>query len=175
MSTDLPLTPEDVAEIVAILDGSGYEKFEIRTARFALKVARSGAGWTQEWDWSPATTANPPMSGEVETRSGASAGVSTSLDTNGSEEAKEGEADPGVAVLPPLPGTFYRAPQPGAPPFVEVGDTVGPETVVGIVETMKLMNPVHAGTSGRIAAILVDNATLIDGQSVIMRIVPEPA
>ena len=49
-----------------------------------------------------------------------------------------------VAVRAPLPGTFYRAPRPGAAPFVEVGSRVGADTVVGIVETMKLFNSVTA-------------------------------
>jgi len=167
MSGELPLTPEDVAEIVAILDGSGYANFEIRTARFGLKIARSGEAWTQEWDHAAA------VSPDIASAAPAAAPAAPKADTPG--EAQEGQADEGVAVLPPLPGTFYRAPQPGAPSFVEVGDMVGPETVVGIVETMKLMNPVHAGASGRIAAILVDNATLIDADAVLMRIVPEPA
>jgi acetyl-CoA carboxylase biotin carboxyl carrier protein len=168
MSGELPLTPEDVAEIVAILDGSGYANFEIRTARFGLKIARSGDGWTQEWDHAAAAS-EPAAATPV------ASPAPTSPKANEPGEAQEGQADEGVAVLPPLPGTFYRAPQPGAPAFVEIGDMVGPETVVGIVETMKLMNPVHAGASGRVAAILVDNATLIDADAVLMRIVPEPA
>ena len=77
-----------------------------------------------------------------------------------------------VAVRAPNLGTFYRAPQPGAPPFVEVGDVVGPESVVGIVETMKLMNPVHAGCAGRVTAICVDNATMVDGGAVLMHVEP---
>ena len=50
------------------------------------------------------------------------------------------------------------APRPGAAPFVEVGDEVGEDTVVAIVETMKLMNSVHAGARGRVAEICLDNA-----------------
>ena len=65
-----------------------------------------------------------------------------------------------VAVPAPLPGTFYRAPRPGAAPFVEVGDEVAEDTVVAIVETMKLMNSVHAGTRGRVAEICLDNSEL---------------
>jgi acetyl-CoA carboxylase biotin carboxyl carrier protein len=56
-------------------------------------------------------------------------------------------------VAAPLPGTFYRAPRPGAAPFVQAGDQVSPDTVVAIVETMKLMNSVHAGTAGRVLRI----------------------
>ena len=62
-----------------------------------------------------------------------------------------------MAVRAPLPGTFYRAPRPGAAPFVEVGSRVGADTVVGIVETMKLFNSVTAGTAGTVAGICLGN------------------
>ena len=62
-----------------------------------------------------------------------------------------------MAVRAPLPGTFYRAPRPGAAPFVEVGSRVGADTVVGIVETMKLFNSVTAGTAGTVAQICLGN------------------
>ena len=62
-----------------------------------------------------------------------------------------------VAVRAPLPGTFYRAPRPGAEPFVQVGSRVGADTVVGVVETMKLMNSVTAGVAGVVAEICVGN------------------
>jgi acetyl-CoA carboxylase biotin carboxyl carrier protein len=77
-----------------------------------------------------------------------------------------------VAIAAPLPGTFYRAPQPGAPPFVEVGARVEPDTVIGIIETMKLMNPVHAGVTGNIATILTDNATMIESGAALMHVRP---
>ncbi|WP_018219504.1 acetyl-CoA carboxylase biotin carboxyl carrier protein [Salinispora pacifica] len=64
-------------------------------------------------------------------------------------------------VRSPIVGTFYRAPEPGAAPFVAVGDRVHPGQVVGIVEAMKLMNEVTADRAGRIAEVLVD-----DGQPV---------
>jgi acetyl-CoA carboxylase biotin carboxyl carrier protein len=73
-----------------------------------------------------------------------------------------------VAVRAPLPGTFYRAPQPGAPPFVEVGSPVEPDTVVGIVETMKLMNSVSAQASGTVAQIVVGNAESAQRDAVLM-------
>jgi acetyl-CoA carboxylase biotin carboxyl carrier protein len=150
VSADLPLTPEDVAEIVAILEGSAYEKLEVRTTRFTLRVAREAGGWTQEWEWSA-----PEAQAAV------------------AEAAPRAEVGQGlVAVRPPLPGTFYRSPQPGAPPFVEAGDRVGPDSVVAIIETMKLMNPVHAGAAGIVEAILIDNAAPVDGDAVLMTIRP---
>jgi len=71
-----------------------------------------------------------------------------------------------------MPGTFYRAPRPGAAPFVEVGSVVSEDTVVAVVETMKLMNPVHAGTRGRVAEICVANAEPVTQGTVLLRIDP---
>jgi acetyl-CoA carboxylase biotin carboxyl carrier protein len=77
-----------------------------------------------------------------------------------------------TVVSTPLPGTFYRAPRPGADPFVRVGDAVGADTVVAIVETMKLMNSVHAGTAGRVARICVDNGEFAPLGTTLMLIEP---
>jgi acetyl-CoA carboxylase biotin carboxyl carrier protein len=151
--SDLPLSPDDIAEIVAILDGGDYDRLDIRTARFALRIAREGGGWTQEWAQAGAGEASPV----------AVAPATVQVEAGGAA---------GVAVVPPLPGTFYRAPQPGAPPFVEVGARVAADTVVGIVETMKLMNPVYAGVAGTVAAILVENAALVTADAVLMRVAP---
>ncbi|MEV1147326.1 acetyl-CoA carboxylase biotin carboxyl carrier protein, partial [Micromonospora sp. NPDC049799] len=66
-----------------------------------------------------------------------------------------------LAVRSPIVGTFYRAPEPGAAPFVAVGDVIRPGQVVGIVEAMKLMNEVTADRAGRVVEVLAD-----DGQPV---------
>ena len=148
MTDNLPLTAEDVAEIVSILENSGYREVDVATRRFRLRLAKgdgADAGFTQEWQWAGA--------------SGPAAVAAEALVTQ----------DPD-AVLAPWPGTFYHAPQPGAPPFVKVGDVVGPESVVGIVETMKLMNPVHAGRSGTIAEILAPNATMVAKGEALIRL-----
>jgi len=82
-------------------------------------------------------------------------------------EDEDGEL---VVVRAPLPGTFYRAPRPGAAPFVEVGSHVGADTVIGIVETMKLMNSVSAGVAGVVAEFCVANAELAAQGAVLLRI-----
>lgn len=75
----------------------------------------------------------------------------------------------GEAVCSPSPGIFWRSPSPGAPPFVEVGQRVEADTVVCIVEVMKLMNQVTAGVSGTVAAILVENSgKLARGQPMVI-------
>ena len=151
------LTPEDVTEIVTLLDGSPFTQLDLRTTRFRLRVAREQAGeWTQAWDWAEGA-ALPGV--------GASAVAAT-------EAATEDTSDGLARVAAALPGTFYRAPQPGAPAFVEAGDTVTAETVVGIVETMKLMNPVHAGVAGVVDSIPAANAVMVAAGTTLVRIRP---
>jgi acetyl-CoA carboxylase biotin carboxyl carrier protein len=79
-----------------------------------------------------------------------------------------------VAVRAPLPGTFYRAPRPGAPPFVELGSRVSADTVIGIVETMKLMNSVVAGIAGTVAEICLANAEFAAHGATLLRIRADP-
>ena len=65
-------------------------------------------------------------------------------------------------------GTFYRSPEPGAPPFVEPGTRVEPATIVCIIEVMKLMNSVAAGASGVVTQVFADNAQMVEhGQALI--------
>ena len=75
-------------------------------------------------------------------------------------------------MLAPLVGTFYRAGQPGAKPFVEVGDVVEAGQTVCIVEAMKLMNEVVAGEAGRVAEILVENGEPVEFEQVLMYLEP---
>ena len=68
-------------------------------------------------------------------------------------------------------GTFYRAPKPGEPPFVAVGDVVEKDTIVGIIEVMKLMNTVRAEVRGTVAEILVADGALVEYGEILLRIV----
>ncbi|MDE2003838.1 MAG: acetyl-CoA carboxylase biotin carboxyl carrier protein, partial [Betaproteobacteria bacterium] len=73
-----------------------------------------------------------------------------------------------VLVHSPMVGTFYRAPEPGAAPFVQVGLTVSPDTTVCIIEVMKLMNSIPAGASGVVTHILVEDGSPVEyGQPLI--------
>ena len=168
----MDLTNEDVADVLALLDSLPYDSLDLETSQFRLTLRRApgGTGWTGESQvltepavLRPASDAvSGPASAPGSRRDGlpgtapgsAAPSVSTALPVPaGGADAADGLA----AVTAPLPGTFYRAPRPGADPFVQVGDSVAPDTVVAIVETMKLMNPVRAGTAGRVARITLEN------------------
>ena len=203
-----PLTNEDVADILALLDSLPYDEFDLETPRFRLTLRRTPGGWTQSSEVHAAPEGAalgvkgplPPSiggegtltpvagdgsgAGEAGGASGAEggAGVGAAVAREGDGAGGDGaegdgaEGDGGhedaglVAVRAPLPGTFYRAPRPGAAPFAEVGSRVGADTVIGIVETMKLMNSVPAGVAGVVAEFCVTNAELVAQGAALLRI-----
>jgi acetyl-CoA carboxylase biotin carboxyl carrier protein len=84
-------------------------------------------------------------------------------------EPVEPDAEPDrLRIRAPLVGTFYHSSEPGEPPFVRPGDVVEPGQQVGILEAMKLMNPIEAEHGGRVAEMLVPNETAVEyGQPLI--------
>jgi acetyl-CoA carboxylase biotin carboxyl carrier protein len=85
---------------------------------------------------------------------------------------KESPKISGVEVKTPLTGTFYRAPSPGARPFVEVGSQIEPGEQLAIVEVMKLMNSIKAPVKGIVRQILVENETMVKMGQTLMIIEP---
>jgi acetyl-CoA carboxylase biotin carboxyl carrier protein len=142
------------AAVSAAADTAGAER--------AAGTASEGAGGTAR-----AGQASP--SGQA---SGAQPAASGAGNPGGARDA--GGADGLAVVAAPLPGTFYRAPRPGADPFVQAGDEVAADTVVAIIETMKLMNSVHAGTAGRVARFCVGNGEFAPLGTALMLIEPTP-
>lgn len=152
------LTKEDVQEIVRLLDASPFDELRLETDRFTLTLTRAGGdhgGWTRE------------------SRTKSASDVASRPDAAPPSRESGGGEDGTFAVRAPLPGTFYRASRPGAAPFVEVGSKVGEDTVIGIIETMKLMNSAHAGCSGEVVEICVANAEPVAAEQVLMRLRPE--
>ena len=164
----MDLTNDDVAEILALLDSLPYDELDLRTPRFRLTLRRTPGGWTEESQTLTEPTAVTP----APNGSGASPAAPRPTAQPPASQPSAPQPPGMVAVSAPLPGTFYRAPRPGAAPFVEVGDEVREDTVVAIVETMKLMNSVHAGTRGRVAEICLENAEPVGQGFTLMWIEP---
>ncbi|SAK48091.1 acetyl-CoA carboxylase biotin carboxyl carrier protein subunit [Caballeronia pedi] len=72
-----------------------------------------------------------------------------------------------IEVTSPVPGTFYRSPAPGEPPFVSEGQKVTAETIIGNIELMKQFNEVFAGTAGTLKAFVVSDGDAVDSDAVI--------
>ena len=92
--------------------------------------------------------------------------------TNDSGTSAPVEDPNAVFIKSPMVGTFYSRPKPESDCFVKVGDVVEPETVVCIVEAMKTFNPMPAGVSGKIAAVLVKDEEPVDVNKPLFKVVP---
>jgi acetyl-CoA carboxylase biotin carboxyl carrier protein len=147
----LTLTAKDVAEIMRILEESSFEELSLEMDGFKLRLQR-GSRAQQALDPPPAP--NPPPA---------------SLDPTPEPPPQSGLLE----VPAPLVGIFYLAPRPGEPPFVTLGSRVEAETVVGIIEVMKLMNTVRSGVKGEVAEILVNSGAAVEFGQTLMRVRPE--
>ena len=78
-----------------------------------------------------------------------------------------------VDIVSPTVGTFYQSPQPGDPPFVKVGDRVSADTIVCIVEAMKVFNQIPAGVSGTIAKIVARDGEGVDFNAPLFKVKPD--
>jgi acetyl-CoA carboxylase biotin carboxyl carrier protein len=149
------LTAADVAEIMRLVEQSGFDELTLEIDGMKLSLRR-GAPAESVLDRAPQASA---------------ATVPTVAVPDTSAVPPSSPADPNVHdVTSPLLGTFYRAPKPGAPPFVEVGASVDEQTVVAIIEVMKLMNTVRAGVRGTVTEILLGDGALAEYGETLLRV-----
>jgi acetyl-CoA carboxylase biotin carboxyl carrier protein len=139
MSDSPDLSPDDVKEILRLVDESQFDEFELETPRLTIRFRR-GESAVPERTTAPTSRA----------------------------EAPEGLVD----VTAPMVGTFYRAPAPGEAPFVDVGSPVEAATQVCILEVMKLMSAVTAGSPGVVAEICRANGEVVGYGDLLFRIRP---
>jgi acetyl-CoA carboxylase biotin carboxyl carrier protein len=152
------LDSKDIKEIKAIIDlmkKHDLSVFEIEKEGFRLKLQR-GASVSQATIAAPAAAGGPAKAATV----GAEPPHAT----------KSIESVPMKEIVSPMVGTFYRAASPDAPPFVEVGKPVTEDTVVCVIEAMKVMNEIKAETSGVIAEVLADNGKPVQFGQALFRV-----
>ncbi|HEY4341409.1 MAG TPA: acetyl-CoA carboxylase biotin carboxyl carrier protein [Steroidobacteraceae bacterium] len=151
----MTLTAADVAEIMRLVEQSGFDELNLEIDGTKISLRRGAA--------SSSTTAAAPLA--------AAAPVTAQTPAAPASAPASRPSDPGAADLPsPLLGTFYRSPKPGAPPFVQVGSQVETDTIIGIIEVMKLMNTVRAGMRGTVAEIIAADGALVEYGETLLRI-----
>jgi acetyl-CoA carboxylase biotin carboxyl carrier protein len=156
----VPLTAADVAEITRLLEESQFDELHLEHAGFKLTLKR-GAAVRREGATASAPAASPaPASAEPAGAGGEPCGEYPASVWDGSVRE----------ISAPFVGIFYRAPRPGAPPYIEVGSQVEEDTTVGIIEVMKLMNAVRAEVSGTVVEVLVEDGAVVEYGQVLLRI-----
>ena len=150
---------KEVKELIELVSEKGFAEFEIEHDGFRLHVSRFKEPPVIQAAPAPVILSAPlPVAHEVAPVAAAPAPPAA--------PAPAGTAPPSETNLhiirSPIVGTFYRSPSPATDPFVKVGDRVEPDTVVCIIEAMKLMNEIQAETSGVVADIYVQNGQPVE-------------
>jgi acetyl-CoA carboxylase biotin carboxyl carrier protein len=161
----------EARDLVKKLEGSSVQRLAVAAGNCKIEIERGAPAPIFTGDASAADA--PQISGPMATGAGPGLGVAPGArGASGAFTVNLDEADNRVPVLAPLVGTFYRAAQPGAKAFADVGDVVEIGQTVCIVEAMKLMNEVAAGEGGKVAEIVVEDGEPVEFEQVLMYLEP---
>ena len=151
----MTLTAKEVAEITRLLEESSFDELRLEIDGLKLHLRRGAAVAAQPVpDTAAAVVAVPVAPVAPDSAPTSRAGDDVHLQD----------------VPAPMLGTFYRSPKPGEPPFVEVGSPVEADTIVGIIEVMKLMNTVRAGVRGTVTELLARDGALVEYGETLLRV-----
>ncbi len=166
----MDLTDDDVLEILNLIEQSHFDFFRLESGDLNLTVSKGG--------YVPAgvdAAASTPQSGTQNEAPPEAISEPEPADPVPPVEIDVPEREGLEAVTATMVGTFYRAPEPGAAPFVEVGSRVDADATVGLVEVMKVFTSIAAGITGTIAEIVVSNAQFVEMGEVLFFIAPDDA
>ncbi len=154
-----------IKELIEIMKQNGLEELEIKQDDDKIYLKRCQPQPPQ------AVTALPIMKQEFGTAAAVPQGAE-SLSRPGAEQSAPHEEDL-VEITSPIVGTFYAKSSPDSEPYVEVGSQVGPQTIVCIIEAMKVMNEIKAEASGTIAEVLITDGQAVEYGQVLFKVRPD--
>jgi acetyl-CoA carboxylase biotin carboxyl carrier protein len=160
---EVPLTEDEVrriGRIIETLEQSTFDYLQLELGALKLTVAKGNAAMALPAGAAAASAVAAPAPAPTPAAPPPAAAAASA--------AGSGLVD----IVSPMIGRFYSQPEPGAAPFVTPGSKVGPEKTVGLVEAMKMFNAVHAGTTGTIAEVCVQDATIVEYGQVLFRVRP---
>lgn len=166
------LTYDDLLRIVELIKTSEqFSEFRLKVGDIEIELRRHGAAGLP----GPFAATVPPASAVA--ASAQAPGSASPSPAVGSVPLGDTPAWPAgsIVIRAPIIGTFYRAPEPAARPFVEVGQSVDVDTIVCIIEVMKLMNSIPAQTRGTVVQILVADAAPVETGQPLIVLRPEPS
>ncbi len=163
---------EFVRGLIEAVDGSGIDSLEITRAGTRVKISKTppSGGPTHGFYAPPPAASHAPAAPQAAPAAGVAPTGAPS--TEESADASGAKGDGLVDITSPMVGTFYRAPAPEAPSYVELGTKVGKGQTLCILEAMKLMNELEAEVDGVVREILVENAEPVEYGQVLFRIDP---
>ena len=145
---------KDIKAIIDLMKKNSISEFELEKQEFKIRLRRSNGGHGRDLDEGSAVPAYYPMPGvPAQLPAPASTGAPAPAAAPPSNE---------IEIKSPMVGTFYRAPSPEAANYAEVGAEVNADTVVCIIEAMKVFNNIKAECRGTIAKILVTNGQTVE-------------
>jgi acetyl-CoA carboxylase biotin carboxyl carrier protein len=161
------LTYDDLVRIVEIIKSSEqFSEFRLKVGDVEVELRRRRG-----------RTASPPMSATAAPSVAEQETAAAAIDDAGSGDEPSRVTpswSPASSVVrAPMMGTFYVAPEPGAPPFVTIGQLVEPDTTVCIIEVMKLMNSIPARARGVVSQVLVDDGAPVEAGTPLIILDPE--
>jgi acetyl-CoA carboxylase biotin carboxyl carrier protein len=166
--TQMELTHADVAAILDLVERTDVEYLEVEVGGTRIVADRSGRTVAARGAAPAAPAANPAPAPAP-----APAAAAPPVPAPPVATAPAPAADTGLVVVPaPMVGVFYRAPEPGAPPFVEVGTRVEDGATMGLVEVMKMFNSVTAPVAGEVVEVLAGNDEFVEFGQPLFRLRP---
>ncbi|MGC6482940.1 MAG: acetyl-CoA carboxylase biotin carboxyl carrier protein [Synechococcus sp.] len=159
----MQLDHEQLHRLLEVLSASDIQEFRLEGDDFRLEVRRNLPGVAMAAAPVAAVAAAPAVPMQVSHEVSAPSTPPPAVPASRSDL---------VDVTAPMVGTFYRAPAPGEPPFVEVGTQINVGQAVCILEAMKLMNELESEVAGEVVEFLVDNGTPVEFGQVLMRVKP---
>jgi len=180
----MELTQEDVLQILKLLEASNVDYLEVAFGDMRLVASKSGvlpapapaaAGQAAAPPAAPAVAAVPATPDLSVAASAPAAAAAAAVEPAPGVGADSAVDEGLVPVTAPVVGVFYAAPEPGAPPFVEVGSRVDADATMGLVEVMKMFNSVTAGVAGEVVRVLVSNDEFVEFGQPLFLVRPEPA
>ena len=168
------LSQQDVQEILKLIESAEHvEEFSLKYGDLEVRLSRQSAPLATPASASTvqagAALAAPPATMSHVPSNTAPASPKVSATATAPATVPAGM----IAIKAPMVGTFYRAPSPGAPPFVNVGQQVAADATVCIIEVMKLMSSIAAGVAGTVAEIRVQDSEPVEFGQVLILIDPK--
>lgn len=154
------LKVQEIREIIRLIDESSINEFTYETNGTKISMKKSFEAKEQAMIEQKVQPIKEEISKIEEVK--ATDEVNVKTEPVNTEPAEAEEANYDYEIESPMVGTFYSAPNPESDPYVKVGDSIKKDTVVCIVEAMKLFNEIEAETTGEIVEILVENGELVE-------------